>query len=89
MPVLRRLVAMPSGADLPDPAAAERIQVLPPGHGISVHRRMQAATLFPVAGRYRLEVSYTPPDNPPTALPTGSINAGAAASGAVEVTVTE
>jgi len=86
----RRLVAMQSvGADLPNPAVAERIQVLPPGHGISVHRRMQTTALFPAAGRYRLEVSYTPPNNPPAALPVGSINATAAVSGQVEVEVTQ
>ncbi len=87
----RRLVTMHSAnTDLSDPAAAaERIQVLPPGHGISVHRRVQATALFPAAGRYRLEVSYTPPDNPPAALPVGSINAVASVSGQVEVEVTE
>ena len=68
---------------------AERIHVLPPGHGVSVHRRMQATALFPTAGHYRLEVSYTPPDNPPAALAAGSINAGAAVSAQVEVEVTQ
>ena len=76
---------------------AERIQVLPPGHGISVHRRIQATALFsaiapgialppasmpsPTTGRYRLEVSYTPPTLPPAALAAGSVDAGAAGKG--------
>ncbi len=86
----RRVVATQSvDARLSDPAAAERIQVLPPGHGISVHRRMQATALFPAAGRYRLEVSYTPPDNPPPVLPVGSIHAAAVVSAQVEVEVAQ
>lgn len=86
----RRAVAMqPIGANLANPAAPDRVQILPPDHGVSVHRRVRAAELFPSAGRYRLEVSYTPPADPPAALPTGSVNAGVAVSAQVEVEVTE
>jgi len=85
----RRVVAVePAGAHLPHPGGAERVQILPPDHGVSVHRRVRAADLFPGAGRYRLEVSYTSPADPP-ALPPGSIDAGAAVSAQVEVEVTQ
>ncbi len=87
---LRRVVTVASAsAALGDAAAAERVQILPPGHGLSVHRRMQAAALFPAPGRYRLEVSYTPPEHPQTALVAGSVDATAAVSGQVEVEVTQ
>jgi hypothetical protein len=86
----RRVVAIPAtGVRSPNPAGAERVRILPPGHGTSVHRRIQASMLFPAVGHYRLEVSYTPPADPPTALPAGSISASAAVSGQVEVEVTE
>ena len=87
---LRRVVTVASAsAALGDPAGPERVQILPPGHGISVHRRMQAAALFPSPGHYRLEISYTPPEHSQTALLAGTVDATAAVSGQVEVEVTQ
>ena len=86
----RHTVALqPVGANLPARNADERVQLLPPDHGVSVHRRVAAAELFAGPGRYALEVSYTPPPASAVPLAPGSVDAGPATSGRVEVEVTE
>ncbi len=86
----RRTVALqPNATSLPARNADERVQLLPPDHGVSVHRRVAAAELFPGPGRYSLEVSYTPPPASAVPLAPGSVDAGPAISGRVEVEVTE